>query len=1054
MDKSKLENVTSPKLYLDSQYEKIDENGLLSQRIFGPKVSYKCACGYYNSKIQHEGKTCPKCGVKCIDSFARYTTFAKISLSYPVFKPTYKNLRLLKSVTGKFKFLLDTRQIDLASSNRLYLSCDPKNDKLKIVDTYDPNNCIPLSITGIFSLYLALCAASLYFGSNLAKNIIDNCFTYELLVIPPENRPVYKKCEVGQVSLVASEINKYYQNLINFNNYQWTQIINPKEIRDNYLKMIQDTIYSDPIDDYNLSNNHDTNVATFQKYVKKIYDNIINTLSTKKGIIRKDFLGKSIDFCSRTHVIIDPSLKAYEIKLSRTNLIRLYFIEYIRFLIKEKNIKLDDVLLSVKLTESKITSKYPEYVDEFIEYLFTPNIDYHNRIVLINRQPTLWRYGIPGVTIVGVTEGDVTATSPLFLEAPNMDFDGDTGSVIRIHDREAQEEIEKLAHISNNIQYDHNPNYINKCKGEAMYAAYYLLHSKYDESREIIEINNLSELYTENFDTLFDITWPIKIGDNIYSYGQCLFNYWCGFKEIKFTKFIEPNEISKEIFKDSKSNLEYHDRLQKIMVTLFWYSSLNNKSPLTFGFSDIAELDFGEEQDKLQQLPQNPYIGEHVYKAVIQTIHSKIPDQHFFGKLLGSKLGKVKTQLSRICGAIGYIADDNNIVLDKPLTSNLINGLNQDDFFQAAMGARKGLVDKNRSTPIAGYLERSLVLNLSPIEIAENDCCTKWGLLITITSKEHAITLLNKYYSQYDPRTITEIGFAKAANNWRLFTEADIEKSIGKTFVFRSPTSCQSKDFKICKACFGETELKSPFVGIITGQSIAERMTQLSMRTFHTSGSSSLPTKDNIVKYIREHLSQIINSDERQVSVLIFDEKIPDDVQFDLSTISGYLDNNTLSKFYKDIYNYLTENYPNFAVYQYMYNVENQDVTFKIKEANQLLLKIKPSKDKCLNVSETYSQFMDIILDLGLTYSSFIENIFANMFVYQKVPIRYYLDIDPYTKPDVKLNLKQLHTIVSKLLGLLYEPNSISISTFSNDDIQDVKDDANTVYERLWKGIL
>ena len=55
--------------------------------------------------------------------------------------------------------------------------------------------------------------------------------------------------------------------------------------------------------------------------------------------------------------------------------------------------------------------------------------------------------------------------------------------------------------------------------------------------------------------------------------------------------------------------------------------------------------------------------------------------------------------------------------------------------------------------------------------------------------------------------------------------------------------------------------------------------------------------------------------------------------------------------------------------------------------------------------------------------------------------------------PDTKLNLKQIHTIVSKLLGLLYEPNSVSLSTFSNPNYV-LQDDANTIFERLWKGMI
>ena len=104
-----------------------------------------------------------------------------------------------------------------------------------------------------------------------------------------------------------------------------------------------------------------------------------------------------------------------------------------------------------------------------------------------------------------------------------------------------------------------------------------------------------------------------------------------------------------------------------------------------------------------------------------------------------------------------------------------------------------------------------------------------------------------------------------------------------------------------------------------------------------------------------------------------------------------------------------------------------------------------------LNISNIYSQFINIVLELGLIYSSFVEVIFANMFVKDKIPIRYLLTLNPNIVPDMKLNLKQIHTIVSKLLGLLYEPNSVSLSTFSNPSYM-LQDDANTIFERLWKG--
>lgn len=836
MDKTNLDVVTSTKMFLDSQYEKIDEDGLLSQRIFGPKISYKCACGYYSSKTQHAEKRCPKCHVLCTDSFIRYTTFAKIVLPFPVFKPTHHNQRILKTIVGKFKYLLDTKQADLALNTKNYLSYDFQKDKLRITDVYTPETCVPICIKGLYSLYLAIYTVAIRFRSQIATELVEKCFSYELLVTPAESRSVYKQFKNGSVSIVSSDINKFYMRLLKICSYDWTNLVsNPSMIRDNYVTMINSTFGKDAIEDDDLGF-YDMAISKYQHYTNQIYIFIIDALSAKKGIIRKDFLGKSIDFCSRSHVVIDPSLNAYQIKLPKTNFVRLWFIEYIRFLLQEKNVKIDDVLLSVKLTESKITERYPEYIDDFIEYMFSSKVDYHQRLVLINRQPTLWRYGIPGVEVVGVNEGKVTSVGPLFIEGPNMDFDGDTGSVIRIHDRKAQIEIEKLAFNKNTIKYDHAPVYVHKCKGEAMYAAYTLLAAKIDRSLDPIIINDLTELPSNDFTDIFEINRPVIMSDKTYSYGVCLFNRWCKFRYNKLTKFERPNEISNQIYLDSSNNTEYHSRLHEIMVKLFWFSSVNYKSPLTFSFSEIANLNFQDEKDLLKYLPDNPYIGQHLYKAIISRIHDKIPETHFFGKLIRAKLGKVATQLARISGAIGYIADDNNIILNHPLTVNLIDGLDPDTFFNSAIGARKGLVDKNRSTPISGYLERSLVLNLSPVEVGDHDCGTDFGMVIDIVSKDHAKSLVERYYSTYDPNAVSDSGITKRTGQWKLLSEHNLEEFIGKSFVFRSPITCQTPGFKICNKCVGNyTEIKTPFLGIITGQSIAERLTQLSMRTFERS---------------------------------------------------------------------------------------------------------------------------------------------------------------------------------------------------------------------------
>jgi hypothetical protein len=63
---------------------------------------------------------------------------------------------------------------------------------------------------------------------------------------------------------------------------------------------------------------------------------------------------------------------------------------------------------------------------------------------------------------------------------------------------------------------------------------------------------------------------------------------------------------------------------------------------------------------------------------------------------------------------------------------------------------------------------------------------------------------------------------------------------------------------------------------------------------------------------------------------------------------------------------------------------------------------------------------------------------------------RYQYQVDDHVNIAVKLSLKTLHSRISKLLGLLFEPNETSISKFS------VKSDKvpvtiGSIYERLWE---
>jgi hypothetical protein len=111
-----------------------------------------------------------------------------------------------------------------------------------------------------------------------------------------------------------------------------------------------------------------------------------------------------------------------------------------------------------------------------------------------------------------------------------------------------------------------------------------------------------------------------------------------------------------------------------------------------------------------------------------------------------------------------------------------------------------------------------MVVNLSPLEIAEDDCGTERGLLVTLLDKSHVKSMIGRWCRRNE------------FEDWINFDPVNPEKHIGKKYYFRSPMTCATKHFKICKKCFGQNDaIKTPFVGVLAGQYIAERLTQLSI---------------------------------------------------------------------------------------------------------------------------------------------------------------------------------------------------------------------------------
>ncbi|MDD4081835.1 MAG: hypothetical protein PHD05_00475 [Sphaerochaetaceae bacterium] len=368
--------VTSVKFFTGKFGSKIDENGLLSESIFGPIHNFRCKCGKLSLESCDGGKICDRCGVMCGSSDMRLKTFGKITLIFPVIKPTRR--KQFGKIIGKdHKYLLDPKKSDATSATVRYLSITP-DDVLKIVSNYTTNPSsyqyiIPIRITGIYSFILALKYAAFELNSYNAQQLFDNKYIInEVKVLPPDIRPVVKDPK-NPSEFKYSEINKHYISLINQNNLnaQSKEILKVKE-EDWFSKLnynLQNKIIDDELMD-TIIIEYDRAASRYQYYVDLIYETVFANISGKTGFIRSSILGKTIEFSARSVIVIDPSLEAYKIKVSRKILYKLWFPYFLYYLAKYKNI--DYTTLFDNYTQFENYDDHKQIFGEFLEWFCSP----------------------------------------------------------------------------------------------------------------------------------------------------------------------------------------------------------------------------------------------------------------------------------------------------------------------------------------------------------------------------------------------------------------------------------------------------------------------------------------------------------------------------------------------------------------------------------------------------------------------------------------------------------------------------------------------------------
>jgi hypothetical protein len=196
----------------------------------------------------------------------------------------------------------------------------------------------------------------------------------------------------------------------------------------------------------------------------------------------------------------------------------------------------------------------------------------------------------------------------------------------------------------------------------------------------------------------------------------------------------------------------------------------------------------------------------------------------------------------------------------------------------SAHGARAGLVDKGLITSYSGYFLRDLIYKLQHLYIIEEDCRASNGLIAD--NIDHDQILGNRFV-----------------------VDDSLANEITKETPFRSPLTCTGKDSLnhagICQKCYGLDpatgklpEIGLP-VGILAAQAIGERVSQETLKSFHTGGKVETEKKGlALVQYLRKAFSEASKNASVQKLIEIYNQfpesNRPHLVHFEV-VLAGYM---------------------------------------------------------------------------------------------------------------------------------------------------------------------
>lgn len=925
----KLDSVTNPNPLKSGLKQAYTEDGLYSEKIFGPVKSFTCSCGKLYSK-SNAGRRCQHCGVLCDTNTLRSSTMARIDLPKNVYivLPIFQNILNYMFGQNAIKVLIEGKNYEATKAKPYYYSVQRekliKANKLK---DKEPRVEFPVyDITTLYILYRKMLNSKL--ANNILKHLADPIiakyiFVNFILVTPPNSRPLAKlKNKQFQVPPVTAA---------------YTEIL--KNIKSSFL----DKIYSSNADNFGQT------VYKYQNSVRKLYEEITSkTFQKKESIVRESLSGKTIETSQRSVIIPEPILYPGDIALSQESMTKMYFADIYHFLETEYQSTNDSADFSITNYVSSVHEKIAPNGDinltqEEFHKFFTWSTKTNHNLCLIERPPVLYRFNISGAKISmiypnnghrGIKQNRVMGVNSSVAAMFNFDFDGDSMSAIALSSKQAKDAF-KYSSIESSVEFEHNTNLIASPEHEAIYAAFALSAcNKFftPEPRETIEIESLND-FVVDLDILENYPYNhvyIKDQNCTLKYTEVMINVALNTGKILYRDTLldkgNLNKLLKLLLQEvGKENFyRYFHNFNKVLLECSTIVSYCNPS---FKLTDFA-VGSDEITEYKKTLINEPYIAFHQNDILFNELVSplvKEDHENILGRVFDSGARIKSVQLLKAVSNNGIPTNIYGKAFAENIPNSLLEGLTKKEFFMGGDSARLALAQRQEAIPKGGELQRKFYYCTGFLKLDKNhDCGTTRGMEIKIHNKAHLKSLYSRYLVSGEEIDIND------------------DSLIGQTVVIRTPIYCEHSEYQVCSKCFGHKQPQSSSLGASIGAFLSESIIQSVLRTHHFSGAFITNINKELRSLIKElkfkspnlvfgdeekilKLENILKQDryygegnniefkkeEDHYKILIHELPFNDDSVKQLNNIVGYIDRNRDSKnliSLSDMYNFLLEN--------------------------------------------------------------------------------------------------------------------------------------------------